>query len=65
MVALRSAPKGWFGWLTRKPTKPTARGNAAAYKAGEKAFKARNGSTPDLQRVVRLSLEHDARRRQK
>ncbi len=65
MVALRSTPtkglKSFFGG--GKPAKPSARGNAAAFKAGAKAFKATNGATPDLRRVVRLSLQHDVARK--
>ncbi len=62
MVALRSTTptrglRSFFGG--RKPAKPSARGNAAAFKAGEKAFKATNGATADLRRVVRLSLQHE------
>ena len=65
MVALRSTPsKGLWGFFGGgKPAKPSARGNAAAFKAGAKAFKATNGATPDLRRVVRLSLQHEAARK--
>jgi len=61
MVALRLTPqKGLFSFFGGgKPAKPTARGNAAAFKAGAKAFKATKGATPDLRRVVRLSLQHE------
>jgi hypothetical protein len=62
MVAVRSTRKGFLGVFGgSKPAKPTARGNAAAFKAGAASFKASNGATPDLRRVVRLSLENDIR----
>lgn len=63
MVARRSARMGFLSGLfaNSKPSKPTAKGNAAAFKAGAKAFSANNGATPDLRRVVRLSLENDVR----
>lgn len=61
MVALRSTRQGWFGGLFGggKPAKPTSRGNAAAFKAGARSYKANKGPTPELLRVVRLSLEND------
>jgi len=61
MVALRSPRNGWLGFLTGgKSAKPTARGNAAAFKAGARSYKAHKGPTPELLRVVRLSLENDS-----
>jgi hypothetical protein len=63
MVAQRSTRMGFLSGLlpNSKPSKPTAKGNAAAFKAGAKSFNANNGATPDLRRVVRLSLENDTR----
>jgi hypothetical protein len=65
MVTLRSTQsRGLFSFFGGgKPAKPTSSGNAAAFKAGEKAFKATKGATPDLRRVVRLSLQHEAARK--
>lgn len=61
MVAVRSTRKGFFSLvLGTKPVKPSARGNAAAFKAGAKAFKASNGPTPELERVVMMALKNDA-----
>lgn len=54
----RRGLKGLLG--LGKPGKPTARGNAAAFKAGAKSFRASKGATADLRRVVRLALENDA-----
>lgn len=60
MVALRSTRKGFMGLFSGKPEKPSARGNAVAFKAGEKSFK-KNGSTPSLQHAVLMSFQHDAK----
>ena len=57
MVALRSSR--FLGFLNGKP-KPSANGNAAAFKAGQKSFK-KNGSTPSLQHAVMMSFRHDAK----
>lgn len=59
MVALR-ARRGFWNILA-KPAKPSARGNAVAFKAGKKAFKKKGGSTPELQHVVFLALQSDDR----
>jgi hypothetical protein len=46
-------------WFFQKPTKPSARPNQMALKASRRH--APKGSTPELQNVVRLSMQNDAR----
>lgn len=45
----------------RKPARPSARGNAVAFKLGNRAFRKSGGASPDLQRVVRMSMQSEAR----
>ena len=59
MAALRSDRSGLFSFFGAKPAKPSARGNATAFKVGARACKASKGPTPELRRLMRLSLEHD------
>jgi len=65
MALLRSAPKGFLGFGFRlgryKPAKPNPSGNAVAFSVGAKSFKATNGATPELQRVMMLALKNAER----
>lgn len=60
-MATQTTRGGVFRFWRQKPAKPNARGNAVAFKAGAKAFKKSKGSSPDLQKVMLLALENEAR----
>ena len=62
MAAATQTPTGLLSRLfgTAKPAKPNGRGNAAAFKAGQRAFE-KKGASADLRRAVMMSFENEAR----